>query len=397
MVSDLEKKLISTIASSREAFTKMVPYLDSADWEWSVMGTLVYPSIKEFYDVDKQVSSVDWSIIQGGLEKELPKKGSLIREYIISLPNPASLPNTLKLLEDTKREKLGFALMQALSRHNEGEARRIMEEYLALDISEDKEEMYNSTPIETLAEAFQGKNIIPIYPTIIGDYIGGGLPRQSQVCIIGRPDRGKTVFAINMAVGAAENGYKVMYVANEDADKKVVLRIVSRFVREPESVIKASPGKWYEKALENGYANMYVVPMYPGSYREIRKWVERIKPDMVVVDQIRNVHFDKDNLTVNLEKAGKGMRNLAKEFNFVSVLVSQAGESAEEKLWLDMSDVDSSKTGLQGALDMLIAIGGNKELKEKNQIILNFPKNKLSATIKPITASIDYTTNTIKA
>lgn len=393
----LEKKLISTIASSRTAFDKVVSYTEAPDWEWSLMGGMVYPYVKDYYDTDLSSTEVDWDVVLTYLEKEHPKQGPIIREFISSLPQPASLPNILKLLEAVTREKIGFALMQALSKQDNEAATELMEKYLDLSLEEGVEEVYNSTSIESLQEHFTGANLIPIYPTALSNNFGGGVPRQSQICVYARPDVGKSVMAINLAVGAAESGHKVLYIGNEDPPAKMMYRILTRFTRQPEHVLRAEPSKWYEEAIANGYANMYFIPMHPGTYRDIRKRIEQIRPDVVVIDQIRNVLFDKDSLTVNLEKASKAMRNLAKEFNFVSVLVTQAGDSATEKLWLGMEDVDSSKTGLPGTMDLMLGLGQNKDLKERGQIIINVTKNKLSAPVKPITASIQYDINRVLA
>jgi hypothetical protein len=68
-------------------------------------------------------------------------------------------------------------------------------------------------------------------------------------------------------------------------------------------------------------------------------------------------------------------RELAKTYAPV-IAVSQAGGTAENKLWLTMDDVDSSKTAKQGEADFIIGIGKESD-NTSNARYLNISKNKL--------------------
>src|SRR5690606_32128932 len=106
---------------------------------------------------------------------------------------------------------------------------------------------------------------------------------------------------------------------------------------------------------------------------EIRSYVEKISPDLVVVDQIRNLAVKPESMTVNLEQGVIAMRNLAKEFNFVSVVVTQAGDSAHNKLILDYTDVEWSNTGVAAQMDLMIGVGQNEDFKSQGKVMLSFP------------------------
>lgn len=390
----IESKLLSTIASSREAFDKLLPYLD--EFQFSEFGTIVANLIFEFYESDPTATAVDWDLIKPILVKELPKKEAYINEFISVLPPPASVPNCVKLYETAKKEKLGLGVMQALSSNQESRAKELMEEYLTLSVDDiQEEEIFNATSIEDLDYHFTGKNLIPIYPTGLNDLLGGGVPRQSQLCIFARPDVGKSVAAINLACGAAETGHRVLYVGNEDPAPKMMYRILTRFTRQPTHVIKAAPKKWFDEAISKGYSNLFFVPKHPGTISEIRGLIEKLQPDLVVIDQMRNLVVNKSNMVLNLDEVCRATRNLAKEFNLVMVTVTQAGDSATNKPWLDYTDVDWSNTGVAAAMDLMIGLGQTKDMRDRNQVILNFPKNKLTAPLKPITATIDYECNRI--
>jgi hypothetical protein len=68
-------------------------------------------------------------------------------------------------------------------------------------------------------------------------------------------------------------------------------------------------------------------------------------------------------------------RELAKTYAPV-IAVSQAGGTAENKLWLTMDDVDSSKTAKQGEADWILGIGKEQD-NTSHMRFLNISKNKL--------------------
>ena len=58
--------------------------------------------------------------------------------------------------------------------------------------------------------------------------------------------------------------------------------------------------------------------------------------------------------------------------------VTQAGESAQNKLVLSMGDVEWSNTGIPGAADLMIGIGLDDEYLSTDKRMLSIPKNKVN-------------------
>jgi hypothetical protein len=78
---------------------------------------------------------------------------------------------------------------------------------------------------------------------------------------------------------------------------------------------------------------------------------------------------------LQLKQLYQWARELAKTYAPV-IAVSQAGGTAEGKLWLTMDDVDSSKTAKQGEADWILGIGKETD-NTSNMRYLNISKNKL--------------------
>jgi archaellum biogenesis ATPase FlaH len=385
-----EPKILSTLIASREAYDKLSPHVDGNTF--SDLGKEIYKEVLVYYAADANALKADLEIIKSRMEKKYGKQFKIFNEYIESLPEATSLPNLLNLLVEQKKGRLGLEISQALVGNKETRARELIYQYLNLKIEEKKEqdELFNGTPLSELEQHFTGHNLVPIYPSRLNQLLGGGVPRQYQICIFARPNVGKSTVAINIAGGAALNGYKVLYVGNEDPAPKMVYRLVSRVLKKSEEEIKKDLESNYKEALEIGYKNIWFVSLHPGNYKEIRDWVEKVKPDIVIVDQIRNCAFKPESMTINLEQGVIAMRNLAKEFNFVSIVITQAGDSADGKLVLDMNDVEWSNTGVAAQMDLMIGVGQNREFRDQGKVMFSFPKVKYQAPISPFAVTIDY-------
>mgnify|MGYP001570667657 CR=1 FL=1 len=390
-----ESKLLSTLSSSREAFTKLHAIIDVSTF--SETGELLYEEIERYYASDKEAARCDLGIIEEYLVQKYPKRAGILNEYIESLPEAGSVSNILRLYEEQKKNALGIEVIQALAgKEDQEKINGLMESYLSFSIREEEEQLYNATDLSKLETHFSGKNLIPIYPTKLNELLGGGVPRQTQICVFARPDVGKSTTAINIAGGAALNGYKVLYIGNEDPAPRMVFRMVSRILKVPESEIRNDLAGYYEQAMSLGYENIYFVSMHPGTIAEVRSYIEKIRPDILIIDQIRNLSIKKESMTINLEQGCIATRNLAKEFNLVSIVITQAGESAHNKLILDYIDVEWSNTGVAAQMDLMIGVGQNKDFKATGKVMLSFPKNKITAPIAPFHCHIDYTTQRLR-
>ena len=120
-----------------------------------------------------------------------------------------------------------------------------------------------------------------------------------------------------------------------------------------------------------------IAGLAPGSIKQIAELIEQHSPDVVIVDQLRNLNVRADSRVNQLDAAARGVRDLGKYYNVLMVSVTQAGDSAEGKAVLDMGDVDFSNTGIPAACDVLLAIGKDATLEAEQRRMISLPKNKL--------------------
>jgi KaiC/GvpD/RAD55 family RecA-like ATPase len=228
------------------------------------------------------------------------------------------------------------------------------------------------------------------------------------VIVFGRPGSGKTLVVCNLAAGFLLKGKVVLHIMNEESQEALTMRYLSllcphgegrleNLAHSREDVRTDSVNKAMAFCMEKrNFANLHIAHgIY--NYTAVRELVARLKPDMVIVDQVR--HFGRggdDALHVALERVTQDLRQHAHEAGFTGIGVTQAGASAEGKPVLDLADIDGAKTGLQGACDLIIGLGKGPTDEAEHKRVMSVCRNKISGVITHFPVYLDEQHTLIK-
>lgn len=370
-----EKTLLSALMHDRPTYDRLCAYIGD---DLSDQGEVLYHEIAAFYDLDREAQRVDVEILLDRIEKKYPKHFATFRTIIEGL-HPVSIPNLnkdfLEFKRDTAARKLGEALLGA----DEQEIDRRLSEYNALHDAQAYEEadefVHTGKGVLELLQHVSPENLIRIAPKSLNDRLDGGLPRGCHVLVYAPPETGKSAFCITVASSFLHQGYKVLYIGNEDASSMMLLRFYSCLSGMTKHEILKSPQVAEDKARKNGYDGLVFASLSPGDIADVRRLVAKYEPDVVIIDQL-------PNLTCNLptvEKLGflaQEARNIGKANDIVVVSVAQAGEHG--KLVLDLGDIYFSNVAIQAAVDVMIGLGINEEYERAGRRMVSLAKNKLS-------------------
>ena len=127
------------------------------------------------------------------------------------------------------------------------------------------------------------------------------------------------------------------------------------------------------------------------SVREIDKFVEINKPDIIFVDQLDKVAISGaySRLDEKLRAVYESARAIAKRHSCMLWAVSQASYDAHNRQEIDFSMLENSKTGKAAEADIIIGIGKNFGDEEDYIRHLCISKNKLSGWHGTLTCRID--------
>ena len=362
---------------------------------FSDINQILYERADEFYKHDDGAASVDLDCVRSYTDRTYPNHAPLLHLALDSISDheEVSTNNILHEFIESKKRTIANKLATALLAGND-EVTDMMEEYgrlnngeLQVDSYEEDLKIWESPRYEELSELFDDRNRITLYPNELNKRVRA--VRGAHILIYARPETGKTLFTINMVRGFLDQGLRVLYFGNEDPAAMMLPRFMGCVLNSTREELDSLSGDEIDTALnENGWEGFIFIHLEPGTFKQIRGLIGRYSPDVVILDQLRNLGGG-EGLVVGQEIAGKVMRNIGNVFNVLSISIAQAGESAAEKLRLGLSDVDSSKTGLPATTDVMIGLGTNEERNNHGRRMVSLPKNKLGGDHSFFSINVD--------
>ncbi|MCP5006225.1 MAG: hypothetical protein GY941_20140 [Planctomycetes bacterium] len=388
----MERQIISAAMYSRTDYEELTKYhiKDSL----SDQAVILWGLIDSYYQADSNASSVSVELLSQTIDRLYPKHAETFVGIIKSL-EPTSSTNLLKEIIEQKKVAVKHKLTQAFSSDKDERVEPLLEEYerlLAGEVQVDAEtEVLIAPDMEDIMKARSRENRITLLPPALNEALDGGPLRGHHVAIFSLTDMGKTLFVLNAIRGFIEDGYRVLYVGNEDPISDLLERFLVCMTGKDKYTVRKRYKKAQEYADKHGWDRLVWAELCPGTLGEIRSLIEAHKPDILVVDQIRNLDTGEKNHVRSLEIAAQGMRNFAKKYSILSVSVTQAADSANGKAILNRGDMDNSNIGIPSTLDLMIGMGATQEQEFDGIRTLSFPKNKVSGNKTPINIRLNTT------
>jgi KaiC/GvpD/RAD55 family RecA-like ATPase len=381
----MEIQLLAIMLRSRDSYTKVYSLINLRQYskEFQQLAKLIVA----YYGRDAEAQSVDPNVLLELIQstytndKHIAIFKQLMDEAVGAEVSQLNVEATVIAAKQHELEQ-----QIALSCVNkDGKALELMEEYRKLSSMSTLEELLTggATIVERItvdslvAERREEGMLMKVLPRVINDRLDGGLLPGHHVTVFARPEMGKSLGIISFAGGFARQGYPVLFIENEDRPSDVQMRLVSNLSGMDRRQILSDPEKAQRVADTNGLEQVKVVELTPGTPHQIEELVARYSPSVVIINQLRNLNVGEQNKVIALEEAAKEARNIGKRNNAAVISVTQAGDSADGKRFLEMGDVDFSNTGIPAQCDVLMGIGGDEAMIQQGERGISFPKNKI--------------------
>ena len=353
-------------------------------------GQILWKAISSFYSRDSTTTFVDLELLKQIVSREVPKHESMFHTLIDTFKD-GSVPNLLHEVIEQKKERNSLELTQALVADKDDKVAELWlerETLISGDLNANsKKEVMIAPDLKSIFESRSSANRFAVTPPQLNAALEGGLLRGHHVVLFAVTDLGKTLCSLDLARNFIEQGLKVLYVGNEDP----ISDLLERFLVSITGRNKWDVRKHYDKAQalaeKKGWDRLIWYEATPGTLGEIQSLVEEHNPDVLFVDQIRNLDVGENNFVRTLEKAAQGIRNIAKAFNIVAISITQAGKAI-----LNRGDIDNSNVGIPGTADLMLGVGATQEQEFNGQRTFSFPKNKVSGNKQPILATFNTKT-----
>jgi archaellum biogenesis ATPase FlaH len=383
---NVERDVLASACDSREAYSRIVKYLGTDDL--TDTGRMVWDVIEEYYGRDVSAGYVKMDTLQDLVAASVtnPKHKETLSVVVQGIASTdVSGVNVVAALIAMKREIVGAKLASGLLSNDD--VSDLLHEYEQLTEADTlDEEGEDEVPIAgwdpTVLDDEDEGDLIKVAPASLNERLAGGCYRGHHIILFARPEMGKTSMLANMAAGFLMQDLKVLYLGNEDPIKDIRIKFLSRIIEWPkEQVIMDTRGAYDVATNTTNYENLYTMQISPGTPWEIEQLVKMVQPDVLMIDQLRNVNVksgQSDGMVQHLEAAAKAIRQIGIRNDALVVSVTQAGDSASGKAVLEMSDCDSSKTGIPAQADVMIGLGASREDEAAMRRVISLPKNKRS-------------------
>lgn len=384
----MEKALLAVSLASRENYTLVKDYIDIKSNTYSKEFLVLLGKAGEYYARDSTAEHVVPEVLMAQLaetvrsDKLLDRLGSVLSDAVGASTSVANVKAVVLL---AKQQEVADKLAAALGDVSNNKVDQLMAELASLRQAEEipsantsNIELFHGVDLMDLIEKeYDPENIIKVYPLAVSDRLDGGAHPGHHIVVFARPETGKSAFVINASCGFAYQNKRVLYVINEDRPQDIIMRHISNLSGMNKHDIRDNPRRAQDLANDRGWGNVIVASAAPGSPDDIRKLIDKEDPAVVIGDQLRNFKVRAENRTNQLEIAATEMRNIGKEANVLVMSVTQAGDSASNKLVLEQGDVDGSNTGIPAQADVMIGIGVDASTEAEGVRIISLPKNKI--------------------
>ena len=229
----------------------------------------------------------------------------------------------------------------------------------------------------------------------LGPLTGGTLGH-----IFARPEVGKTTFTHSEASFFAEQIAEdscILWINNEEEGGKVRIRQHSAVTGMSEETMRQDSVTAKRVFKERGGDRLRLYDNASVSVVDIELLCKEYKPRVVFIDQGDKITYrgqDKagngaDRLKQVYDKLREVVKRCNKEWKMDMVTIGQADAQCEGRKWLNLSNLDSGKTGKAGAFDYCIGIGKTFIEGEENLRYISFAKNKLGGKHTKTRVTID--------
>lgn len=254
---------------------------------------------------------------------------------------------------------------------------------------------YIDAPIEEILQDFENDRGLKMVTEALRGSVGG-LQGGDSVAVAGRPDKGKTsLLAANLTNFAPQladmgwSGRPMLWLNNEGSGRRIIPRIYQAAlgITFEEMVEMSNAGTLvsaYNKAMHG--ETIKVKDMHGATLGQLEQVIEDMKPCVVVFDMLANFRMSAiggGNKTDVLEQAWQEVREMAVRHDFVAMPTVQISADGDDQLFPPYSALKDSKTGIQGATDVILMMGALNAHDMSTLRGFSTPKNKRQMKGRP--------------
>ncbi len=397
---EAELQLLGSLLLNNEAIDEVAGILRPEDFYKPAHG-IIYKHILKLRD---EGESVDIVTLSESLDSsgELEKAGGY--SYLSSIADRVAISTNYEEYAKIIREKaiLRALILEASKIMNEAYQPQESLDYFFSSVEKRIFDILERREIEKLVEMKDAikENLTIIEQMMLDPYYRPGIPTHYDkldqliyglqpgnfILLAARPSKGKTSFALNIALKVAAQGYPVLFISLEMPVRDLVNRMIANLAEIPlDSIIRGILSKEYD--LPKIYTTADTLMNYDIKFdtksktlyeirAKIRKFTNEIRrkykdPDkegLVIIDYLQLLSFGGkfERRELEIAEISRALKNLALELNIPIMALSQLNREVEKRERAEPRLSDLRESGaLEQDADLIMFIYDPEEGKKK--------------------------------
>lgn len=356
---DAEKSLLGSLLISKEAINKVVDFLKPDDF-YNRSHQIIYEAALTLFE---KRDNLDILTLSNKLKEmgKLEEAGGVgyLTSLATSVPTSAHISTYARIVQ---RKKTLRSLIEAahhiigLGYKEEDDVERLLDEaeQSLFSVSQKSYSQNFASLAAGLEEAMlrisnQDSGVLRGYATLHKklDETLGGFQKSDLIILAARPSVGKTAFAIDLALRAAEQGIPTGIFSLEMSLDQVIDRFISS--KSGASLWKLRTGKLSHDGLDNDFlritnaiSGLQDLPIYIDdasslNVLQMRAMARRLQSEhglgLLIIDylQLMSSRRNYDSTVQQVTEISRGLKALAKELNIPIIAISQLSRAIESR------------------------------------------------------------------
>jgi hypothetical protein len=235
-------------------------------------------------------------------------------------------------------------------------------------------------------------------PTLLLQQNVKGLLGGVSVAVAARPDKGKTSLLAKILTYAApqlpehfDADRPILWLNNEGRGRRIIPRVYQAALdcSVDELYTMSNAGVLvpnYEKAIKAPRNKIRIKDMHGATLPELEQVIEAVKPAIVCFDMVANFRLPgaggSGNKADEVEEKWIQIREMSVRHDFISFGTVQISDLGDAQLYPPYNALKDSRTGIQGATDIILMMGALNDARAQSLRGLSTPKNKFAMSGK---------------
>lgn len=290
-------------------------------------------------------------------------------------------------------EKAIINSVDLLEKGDYGKVESLIKEAVAIGLTKDLGINYFENPEIRLQDTEQNYKPISSGYTELDEHLNGGFFREELTLLMANSGVGKSIMLTNLSANIIKQGYNVLYISLELAERVVARRFDSIITGVPQKSILTNKTKVATELsnIQPNYGSLFIkrMPESTTNANAVRAYLKQFyqaygfNPDAIVLDYLdimtTNHRIPADALFVKDKYMTEEARSLGFEFNATILTASQMGRAA-----LNATSEEINQGHIQGGIskvntaDNLLAIFQSEQMKMQGEYGIAFAKTRNS-------------------